>query len=163
LLVFLAALLAVPVLLGGTAGAAIEPPWCVPPGGPIQPDAAENLPTTGPGAFPHIPYYAVGCTLDNIAAASGGRMTVERFGKSALGRDKFHVVINALDTKSQRRDYKNWQKVRRYALEDPERAQDVLAKVGDEVKVPLFIQGGIHGGEYSSIAAVTASVRRSRR
>ena len=41
-------------------------------------------------------------------------MTVERFGKSALGRDKFHVVINELETKSQRRGYANWQKVRRY-------------------------------------------------
>ena len=155
-----AALLAVPLVGAGTAGAAIEPPWCVPPGGPIQPDAAENLPTTGAGAFPHIPYYAIGCTLDNIAAASGGRMTVERFGKSALGRDKYHVVINALDTKSQRRDYKNWQKVRRYSLDDPERAQDILAKVGDDVKVPLFVQGGIHGNEFEGVDAAMQVIER---
>jgi hypothetical protein len=112
------------------------------------------------GSFPHIPYYAIGCTLDNIAAASGGRMTVERFGKSALGRDKFHVVINALDTKSQRRDYKNWQKLRRYALEDPEHAEDILAKVGDDVKVPLFIQGGIHGNEYEGVDAAMQVIER---
>ena len=117
------------LLAAGTAGAAIAPPWC----GTPEPDAAGNLPDGSQpfpaqpnGSFPHIPYYAIGCTLDNIAAASGGRMTVERFGKSALGRDKFHVVINELDTKSQRRDYSNWQKVRRYSLDDPERAQDIL-------------------------------------
>ena len=86
-------------------------------------------------------------------------MTVERFGKSALGRDKFHVVINALDTKSQRRS-SNWQKVRRYALDDPERAQDILAKVGDDVKVPLFIQGGIHGNEYEGVDAAMQVIER---
>ena len=157
----LAAVLTAMLLTAGTAGAAIAPPWC----GTPEPDAAGNLPDgTSPthpnGSFPHIPYYAIGCTLDNIAAASDGRMTVERFGKSALGRDKFHVVINALDTKSQRRDYKNWQKLRRDALEDPERAQDILAKVGDDVKVPLFIQGGIHGNEYEGVDAAMQVIER---
>ena len=115
-----AALLAVPLVGTSTAGAAIAPPWC----GTPMPDAAANLPdgsqpfpTHPNGSFPHIPYYAIGCTLDNIAAASSGRMTVERFGKSALGRDKFHVVINELETRAQRRAYRNWQKVRRYSLE----------------------------------------------
>jgi hypothetical protein len=159
----LAALVTAMLLTAGTAGAAIAPPWC----GTPEPDAAGNLPdgsqpfpTQPNGSFPHIPYYAIGCTLDNIAAASDGRMTVERFGKSALGRDKFHVVINALDTKSQRRDYSNWQKVRRHALEDPERAEDILAKVGDEVKVPLFIQGGIHGNEYEGVDAAMQVIER---
>src|ERR671910_2901841 len=149
------------LLTAGTAGAAIAPPWC----GTPEPDAAGNLPDgTSPthpnGSFPHIPYYAIGCTLDSIAAASDGRMTVERFGKSANGRDKFVVVINALDTKSQRHDYKNWQKLRRYALEDPDRAQDILAKVGDEVKVPLFIQGGIHGNEYEGVDAAMQVIEK---
>jgi hypothetical protein len=151
------------LLTAGTAGAAIAPPWC----GTPEPDAAGNLPdgsrpfpTHPNGSFPHIPYYAIGCTLDNIAAASGGRMTVERFGKSALGRDKFHVVINELDTKSQRRDYANWQKVRRYALEDPERAREILERVGEDVKVPLFIQGGIHGNEYEGVDAAMQVIER---
>ena len=100
LLWLFAAMLAVPFVGASTAGAAIAPPWC----GTPEPDAAANLPDGSQpfpaqpnGSFPHIPYYAIGCTLDNIAAASGGRMTVERFGKSALGRDKFHVVINELE------------------------------------------------------------------
>ena len=60
-----------------TAEAAIEPPWC---GTPMN-DSAENLPdgtdpTDPPGSFPHIPYYAIGCTLEDIAARSDGRMQV---------------------------------------------------------------------------------------
>ena len=159
----LAAVLTAMLLTAGAAGAAIAPPWC----GTPEPDAAGSLPdgSLPPpahpyGSFPHIPYYAIGCTLDNIAAASDGRMTVERFGKSANGRDKFLVIINALDTKSQRRDYSNWQKVRRYALEDPERAEGILDRVGDDVKVPLFIQGGIHGNEYEGVDASMQVIER---
>ncbi|HET8651562.1 MAG TPA: M14 family zinc carboxypeptidase [Gaiellaceae bacterium] len=153
---WVAAALAVPTMATSTAGAAIEPPWC----GTPMPDAAENLPTVGPGAFPHIPYYAIGCTLDSIAARSNGRMTVERFGQSALGRDKYLVVINALDTKAQRRGYANWKKVRRFALEDPAYAQKILARVGDKVKVPLFVQGGIHGNEYEGVDAAMQVIER---
>ncbi len=153
--------LAVPLAAASTGGAAIAPPWC----GTPEPDAAANLPDgSSPahpaGSFPHIPYYAIGCTLDSIAAASGGRMTVERFGHSATGRDKFLVVINALDTKSQRRDYANWQKIRRSALEDPERAQDILDRAGDDVKVPLYIQGGIHGNEYEGVDAAMQVIEK---
>jgi Zinc carboxypeptidase len=165
-----AALLAVPLVGAGTAGAAIAPPWC---GTPMT-DAAGNLPdgslppppqppgvaTHPAGSFPHIPYYAIGCTLDAIAAQSNGRMSVQRFGSSALGREKFLVVINELGTKSQRRDYSNWQKVRRYALEDPQRARKILDRVGDDVKVPLFIQGGIHGNEYEGVDAAMQVIER---
>ena len=43
----------------------IEPPWC----GMPEADAASNLPDgtepgDPPGSFPHIPYYAIRCTLD---------------------------------------------------------------------------------------------------
>ena len=52
------------------AAAAIAPPWC----GTPEPDAAANLPDgSSPshpaGSFPHIPYYAIGCTLEDIAVA----------------------------------------------------------------------------------------------
>lgn len=166
----LAALLTVPFLIGNTAGAAIAPPWC----GTPENDAAGNLPdgslppppqppgvaTHPAGSFPHIPYYAIGCTLDDIAARSNGRMTVERFGHSALGRDKFYVVINELGTKSQRRDDDNWSKLRRYMLEDPERAQELLDRFGDDVKVPLFVQGGIHGNEFEGVDASMQVIER---
>ena len=155
--IWLTAVLAAVLLTAtGTAASAIEPPWC---GTPI-PDAAGNLPTTGPGNFAHIPWYAIGCTLDDIASRSNGRMTVEVNGQSALGRDKYLVTINALDTKSQRRDYSNWQKIRRYALDEPAQAQKVLARAGDDVKVPLYIQGGIHGNEYEGVDASMQLIER---
>ena len=77
--------LAAPVAVMGSAGAAIEPPWC----GTPEPDAAENLPDgtepgDPPGSFPHIPVYAIGCTLESIEAQSNGRITVEVIGQSTL-------------------------------------------------------------------------------
>ncbi len=145
---WLAALLAaVPLLTAGTAGAAIAPPWC---GTPMT-DAAENLPSTGTGNFPHIPYYAIKCTLDDIAARSNGRMKVEVIGQSALGRDMFSVTINDRHRSSQRRDYSNWQKMRRDAIDDPDDAQRTLRKVDEDFKIPLYIQGGIHGNEFEGV------------
>src|SRR5918999_5412320 len=98
-------------LVGATsANAAIEPPWCVTPQNPgtppAMPDAAENLPdgtdpADPPGSFPLIPYYAIGCTLEDIESRSIGRMEVEVIGQSALGRDMYKVTINALETRAQ--------------------------------------------------------------
>ena len=108
----------------------IQPPWC---GDPV-PDAAENLPDgTDPsdpaGSFPHIPYYAIRCTLEDIVASSQGRMSLEVIGQSALGRDMFLVTVNALDTAQQRKDFQAWQQVRKVALTDPARGQELLAVV----------------------------------
>jgi Zinc carboxypeptidase len=157
LLLWLAALLAaVPLLTAGTAGAEIAPPWC----GTPEPDAAANLPASRPGAFPHIPYYAIGCTLDAIAARSDGRMKVERHGVSARGRQMYRVTINELETKAQRRAYSNWQKIRRYSRSDPRRAQSLLRRAGDDVKVALYVQGGIHGNEYEGVDASMQIIER---
>jgi Zinc carboxypeptidase len=133
----------------------VAPPWC---GVPV-PDAAENLPdgtdpSDPPGSFPHIPYYAIQCTLEDIVASSNGRMTLEVMGKSALGRDLFLVTVNALDTVQQRKDWQAWQQVRKVALTDPARGQQLLASYGDDVKVPLYIQGAIHGNEYEGVEAI---------
>src|SRR5919112_1739951 len=70
-----------------TSASAAQPPWC----GTPEPDAAANLPdgsqSTHPvGSFPHIPYYAIKCTLQDIQARSGGRMQMQVIGRSATGR-----------------------------------------------------------------------------
>jgi len=137
----------------GSAGA--EPPWC---GTPTS-DAAENLPDgTDPsdpvGSFPHIPYYAIRCTLEEIVASSNGRMSLEVIGKSALDRDLFLVTVNAQDTVQQRKDFQAWQQVRRVALTDPVRGQGLLDSFGNDVKVPIFIQGAIHGNELEGVEAI---------
>ena len=125
----------------------------------MPPDAAENLPdgtdpSDPPGSFPHIPYYAIRCTLEDIVASSQGRMSLEVMGQSALGRDMFLVTVNALDTVQQRKDFQAWQQVRKVALTDPVRGQELLESYGDNVKVPLYIQGAIHGNEYEGVEAI---------
>ena len=81
-----------------------------------RPDAAGALPdgtnASDPvGSFPHIPYYAIGCTLDAIKAESiGNRMSVRVFGQSALGRPMYLVTFNALETPDQRHDFERWRK-----------------------------------------------------
>ncbi len=153
----LLAVTAVPLLTIGTAAAAIGPPWC----GTPEPDAAELLPTTGTGAFAHIPYYAIKCTLDDIQArAVPGRMSIEQIGASALGRPMYLVTINALQSASQQQDFQNWQLIRNDALDNPEKAQRELARVGDNFKIPIFIQGGIHGNETEGVDADMLLIER---
>jgi Zinc carboxypeptidase len=147
------AVLTASLVLVSNAGAQLTPPWC----GTPEPDAAGNLPDgSSPGhpvgSFPHIPYYAIGCTLDQIEADQiGNRMTVEVIGSSALGRDMYGVVFNPLETPQQIRDYNRWVRYRGIALEDPARAQALLQQWGDNVKVPVYVQGAIHGNEYEGV------------
>ena len=147
--------LAVPLAGATTARADIAPPWC----GTKVPDAAENLPANLPGSFPHIPYYAIGCTLQSIQDRSiGGRMSLEVIGKSALGRDMYLVTINALGTREQRNGYSRLRDILRRATSDPGRAQSLLRR-GDS-KVPIFIQSGIHGNEYEGVDAAMRAIER---
>ena len=147
-------------LLGASgAAAAIEPPWC----GTPMPDAAESLPdgtdpADPPGSFPHIPYYAIGCTLQDIASRSGGRMEIEVIGQSALGRDMYKVTINALGTRAQRNDFARLQRVIGLARRNPRRAQKLIER--RDLKVPVFIQGSIHGNEYEGVDAVMRTIER---
>ena len=157
-------LLVAPLTVSGTAAAEIAPPWC----GTPEPDAAGNLPDgSSPahpaGSFAHIPYYAIGCTLTDIAARSDGRMTVEVVGQSATGRDMYQVVINALETKQQRKDFKNWKDIHEDALDNPKYAQEQIRsflRYDDDFKIPLFIQGGIHGNEYEGVDASMQVIER---
>jgi hypothetical protein len=162
LLVVLLVSLGVPLAGATNAQADIAPPWCgTPP--PPPGDAAENLPdgtdpTDPPGSFPHIPYYAIGCTLQSIQSQSGGRMALEVIGQSARGRDMYQVTINALETAEQQEGDSRLRQILRRALSDPERAQSLLER-GD-AKVPIFIQSGIHGNEYEGVDAAMRAIER---
>jgi Zinc carboxypeptidase len=158
---FCLALVCAVLLPAAGARAAIEPPWC----GTPTPDATGSLPDgtqpgDPPGSFPHIPYYAIGCTLDRIQSQSNGRMEVEVIGQSALGRDMYGITINALDTTQQRKDFHNWQEVRRVALSDPARGQSLVRAAGADIKVPIFIQAGIHGNEQEGVDASMRIIER---
>jgi Zinc carboxypeptidase len=147
--------IAASLVLAAGSGAAIGPPWC----GTVIPDAVGGYPNgtgaTDPvGSYPHIPWYAISCTLEDIQSRQvGNRMTFEVTGQSALGRDMYAVVINALDTETQRKDFKRWKKLRKIELTNPAKAQRRLAHWGDDFKIPLFIQAGIHGNESEGIDA----------
>ncbi len=147
---------------GPVSGAsAAAPPWC----GTPETDAAASLPdgtspSHPPGSFPHIPYYAIRCTLDDIAARSNGRMTVDVIGQSALGRDQYGVVINDLSTRKQRRNYANWRDVRKVMLKNPRHAMKHLAQHGSRIKVPIYVQGGIHGNEYEGVDAAIDTIEK---
>jgi hypothetical protein len=165
LLVLLAlGLLAVPLTAAGTAGAEIAPPWC----GTPEPDVAGSLPDgsspTHPlGSFPHIPYYAIGCTLNDIAARSDGRMSVTVVGQTVTGRNLYEVVINALETPQQRKDYRNWRDIHEDALSDPKYAQRQIGsflKYDRDFKIPIFIQAGIHGNEQEGVDASMQIIER---
>jgi zinc carboxypeptidase len=138
------------------AGAAIGPPWC----GTPEPDAAEALPSTGT-SFPHIPYYAIGCTLADIQSRSlDGRMSLEVHGTSATGRPLYKVVINQLKTANQKSGFTHWTTLRREALANPATAQRQLRAWRNDVKVPIFIQGAIHGNEYEGVDANMRTIER---
>jgi hypothetical protein len=143
-------------LAPATGASAAEPPWC----GTPEPDAAANLDPTAVGAFPHIPYYAIKCTLEDIQSRSHGRMHMQVIGKSATGRELFGVVINRLQTRQEQRDYLGWLGVRALMLREPIAAQKLLTRLGDDVKVPVFIQGGIHGNEYEGVDAAIDTIEK---
>jgi hypothetical protein len=152
---------AVVCLLVGAPGASadIAPPWC----GTPMPDAAENLPdgtdpADPPGSFPHIPYYAIGCTLEDVASRSNGRMEVEVIGQSALGRDMYKVTINALDTPAQRNADARLKRVIELVQRNPRRAKELIER--RDLKVPIFIQSGIHGDEYEGVDAAMRIIER---
>jgi Zinc carboxypeptidase len=141
------------------ASAQIEPPWC----GTPMPDAAENLPdgtdpADPPGSFPHIPYYAIGCTLEDIASRSEGRMEIEVIGQSAGGHDMYKVTINALGTNAQRNGDARLRQVIELAQRNPRRAQELIER--RDMKVPIFVQGSIHGNEYEGVDAVMRTIER---
>jgi len=148
LLLLVLALAALPA----TASAA-EPPWC----GTPEPDFSADVladgtdPADPEGSFPHIPHYAIGCTLADIRDRSRGWMKVEVIGESSQGRDMYGVVINRLSSRDEKRAYRNWLAVRAVALESPILAQKMLRRFGDDIKVPIFVQGGIHGNEYEGV------------
>ncbi len=143
------------------ATAEVRPPWC---GDPSR-DAAGSLPDGSGagdpvGSFPHIPYYAIRCTLDEIVANSAGRISLQIIGRSALGRELFLVTVNAQETVQQRQDFQAWQQVRKVALDDPVRGQALLASYGDRVKLPIVVQGAIHGNEYEGVEAILTTLER---
>jgi hypothetical protein len=111
-----------------------------------------------------MPYAALGCTLDGFqdeAAAAGvpPRMEYSVIGQSVLGRDIYGVVVNAMETPEQQRDYQRWLQLREIMTTDPVQAQVLLQSWGENVKLPVFIEANIHGGEREGTDAIMQVIR----
>lgn len=161
--------------LAGPAGAQLAPPWS---GDPIS---AGLGPTYGetwcadavPGSsianqqgapLALMPQEAIGCTLDGFlaeATAAGipRRMSYSVIGTSEAGRDLYGVVVNALETFRQRRDFARWGILRATMLDHPQFARSRLEAWGEDVKLPIFVEANIHGDEEEGTDAIMQVIR----
>jgi hypothetical protein len=161
--------------LSSPASAQLAPPW---DGNPISAglgptygeawcaDAApgSNIDTQQNQPLALIPYEAIACTLDRFQAEAAEasipqRMSYEVIGQSAGGRDLYGVVVNALETPDQQRDYDRWVRLRQIMLTDPVQGQALLASWGNQVKLPIFIEANIHGNEEESTDGIMQVIR----
>jgi Zinc carboxypeptidase len=129
--------------------------WCAPVG-------SENVPQTAPLAL--IPYGAINCTLaqfkaEAAAAAVPDRMQFAPIGRSAAGRVIYGVVVDALETLEQQRDSQRWHELRGMMETDSALAQLLLQSWGENVKVPIFVEANIHGGEREGTDAMMQAIR----
>ena len=95
-----------------------------------------------------IPYSEIGRKLREIEVNSN-RVKVDVIGQSAGARNLFLVTVSAPETLGRLGQY---QAIRNTMLKDPEKAQEMIDKFGD-FKVPVFINGSIHGNEYEGVDA----------
>ena len=68
-------------------------------------------------------------------------------------------MVNALETPEQQRDFARWQQLRQIMLTDPAQAQALLALWGENVKLPVFVEANIHGGEREGTDAMMQAIR----
>jgi len=75
---------------------------------------------------------------------NSNRVNVDVIGQSAGGRNLFLVTVSAPEAMGRLGQYKAISKT---MLKDPEKAVNMIETLGD-YKVPVFINGRIHGGKY---------------
>jgi hypothetical protein len=93
--------------------------------------------------YDSILYSEIGPKLREIEVNSN-RVKVDVIGQSAGGRNLFLVTLSAPEAMGRLGQY---QAIRKTMLKNPVKAQEMIDKFGD-FKVPVFINGSIHGGEY---------------
>ncbi len=98
--------------------------------------------------YDSILYSEIAPKLREIETNSN-RVRVEVIGQSAGGRNLFLATVSAPEAMGRLGQY---QAIRQTMLKDPEKAQEMIDKFGD-FKVPVFINGSIHGGEYTGVDA----------
>ena len=139
-------------------------PWCAEAALGSSIANQQGFAGPAPNTLALMPQEAIGCTLDQILAegAAAGiptRMSYSVIGQSAGGRDLYGVVINALETPEQQRDYDRWVELRSIVLTDPTAVQSKLEAWGPDVKIAIFIEANIHGGEEEGADAMMQVIR----
>jgi hypothetical protein len=127
------ALLCIVITLAASSAAAGDGPWW-----DVVPEEENPSPY-----YDSILYSEIAPKLREIEQNSN-RVKVEVIGQSAGGRDLFLVTLSDPQAMGRLGQY---QAIRNTMLKDPEKAQEMIDKFGD-FKVPVFINGSIHGGEY---------------
>ena len=87
---------------------------------------------------------------------NSNRVKVDVIGQSAGGRNLFLVTLSAPEAMGRLGQY---QAIRKTMLKDPEKAQAMIEKFGD-FKIPVFINGSIHGGEYPGVDAAIRLIEK---
>lgn len=98
--------------------------------------------------YDSILYCEIGPKLREIEKNSN-RVKVDVVGQSVEGRDMFLATISDPQAMGRLGQY---QAIRKTMLTNPEKAQELIEKFGD-FKVPVFINGSIHGNEYPGVDA----------
>ncbi|HEX6306302.1 MAG TPA: M14 family zinc carboxypeptidase [Anaerolineales bacterium] len=93
--------------------------------------------------YDSILYSEIAPRLREIEVNSN-RVKIDVIGQSAGGRNLFLATVSAPEAMGRLGQY---QAIRNQMLKDPEKAQEMIDKFGD-FKVPVFINGSIHGNEY---------------
>ena len=93
--------------------------------------------------YDSILYSEIAPRLREIEVNSN-RVKIDVIGQSAGGRNLFLATVSAPDAMGRLGKY---QAIRNTMLKDPEKAQEMIDKFGD-FKVPVFVNGSIHGNEY---------------
>lgn len=100
-------------------------------------------------------YSEIAPRLREIETTSN-RVRVEVIGQSAGGRNLFLVTLSAPEALGRLGQY---QAIRQTMLKDPEKAQEMIDRFGD-FKVPVFINGSIHGNEYPGVDAAMRLIEK---
>ncbi len=87
---------------------------------------------------------------------TSNRVRVEVIGQSAGGRNLFLVTLSAPETLGRLDQY---QAIRQTMLKDPEKAQEMIDRFGD-FKVPVFVNGSIHGNEVTGVDAIMRLIEK---
>jgi hypothetical protein len=103
----------------------------------VEPEAENPSPY-----YDSILYSEIAPKLREIELNSN-RVRVEVIGQSAGGRDMYFATVSAPEAIGRLGTY---QAISKTMLKDPEKALDMIEKLGD-FKVPVFINGSIHGDE----------------